>query len=277
MVNDSYDTVFFDKELFFFESERLSKSIEINKKGIVRSFNFLNLDNPSVIVDLGCGTGEISLALSKYFPNSKVIGIDREDKFIIENKKKYTQQKNLSFIQSDCYCLPFENNTIDLCYSRFLFQHLRKPDLAIKEIFRILKPKGKVAIFDIDKNLDICYPSPKYLKMFNKAELFYKKLIKNDIFIGRKMIPLLTSGGFNDIAKLDVSIDSLNTKKSKIVDLVESWLYIDFNEHPYVATKKITGNELKEYFEDLLQIIRQKDSYICLGLVFVMGTKNSEG
>ncbi len=273
MVHDSYDTAYFDKDLLLFESERLSKSIEVNKKGIVKSFNFLDIDNPLVILDLGCGTGEVSLALAQYFPNSNVIGVDREKKFIIENEKKYVQQKNLSFIQGDCYCLPFDNSTIDLCYSRFLFQHLRKPDLVIEEIFRILKPEGKIAVFDIDKSLNICCPSPKHIKKFNKAESFYKKLIKNDIFIGRKTIPLIARAGFNGIAKLDVSIDSLNTKRYKIVDLIESWIFVDFNEHPYVQTKKITGNELKEYFEDLLQITRQDSSYICFGLVFVTGTK----
>ena len=34
MVHDSYDTAYFDKDLLLFESERLSKSTEVNKKGI---------------------------------------------------------------------------------------------------------------------------------------------------------------------------------------------------------------------------------------------------
>lgn len=273
MVHDSYDTTYFDKKLFIQESERLSESVRINKVGILNSFNFLRMENPSFILDLGCGTGEISLALARFFPNSRVIGLDRENRFITENMRKYSDQKNLTFVQSDCYSLPFESNSIDLCYSRFLFQHLRTPDLAIAEIFRVLKPKGKIGIFDIDKKIDIIYPFPVHSKKFNTAEVFYKKLIRNDLYIGRKLISLLLQSHFNNVAKLDVSIDSLNTNRTDIVRLIESWNYFDFNSHPYVMTKRITSVELKEYFEDLLKVTKQTDSYICFGLVFITGSK----
>jgi SAM-dependent methyltransferase len=42
--------------------------------------------------------------------------------------------------------LPLRDNTFDVVYSRFLFEHLRNPSLVLKEMVRVLKPEGKVIL-----------------------------------------------------------------------------------------------------------------------------------
>lgn len=105
-------------------------------------FQFLlkNLNKDMVVLDLGCGSGELTIKLSDYC--KKIIGLDSCCKYIktAQADKKKSNIKNVFFKVGDAGTLPFKKNTFDLIYSS------RGPLSAepsfIKESRRVLKKGG---------------------------------------------------------------------------------------------------------------------------------------
>jgi Methylase involved in ubiquinone/menaquinone biosynthesis len=276
MIGDSYNTARFTADTLILEKERLSESINIQKEEIVKCFQQLDIGRSETILDLGCGTGEISYMLALTNPSCSIIGMDRESKFVLENQGKFRDLDNLKFQEGDCFSLPFSDDSIDVCFCRYLFQHLRNPELALKEIYRVLKPGGKLGIFDIDKGLDIVFPVPQNHQKFIQAELMIKKLIKNDIYVGRKLFTLMNSSFFKNIKVLDVSINFQNTTRESLNKITKLWKKQGESGHIYTATKRITNQEIEEYFDSLINIAKSESSYINFGNLFVYGIKEND-
>ena len=74
------------------------------------AIKLLDIKKNSIILDLCCGTGDITKIVNKYFKSSKVIGVDSSNKML--EKAKIKNPDNL-FIEADCTCLPFKDNEFD--------------------------------------------------------------------------------------------------------------------------------------------------------------------
>lgn len=97
------------------------------------------------IIDLGCGTGYYLYLLNNLSFSLKLTGFDY-DKRALGEAKIMLSDKKINFIAGDIHKMPFKNNTFDKAVSSEVLEHLRSDTLAIKEIFRILKPGGVLAI-----------------------------------------------------------------------------------------------------------------------------------
>jgi len=95
----------------------------------------------SSILDMGCGEGTRLAKIAD--KNGKIYGIDISKKAIEIAKKKYPQ---FNFRVGNLEKLPFPDNTFDLVYSAFVFEHLRNPEKVIKEGVRVLKKGGSLLI-----------------------------------------------------------------------------------------------------------------------------------
>lgn len=95
------------------------------------------------ILDVGCGMGGAS---AYYALNGakKVIGIDIDEKRIrvASSFASAKNVNNISFEVQDASNLPYESNTFDMVVSNDTFEHLYKPDIVVKECYRVLKEEG---------------------------------------------------------------------------------------------------------------------------------------
>lgn len=94
------------------------------------------------IVDLGCGEGITLGKLVKMFPTSEVIGID----YLQENVNICHNYGLKKVCKGDVYALDLADNSIDAVVFMEVIEHLEHPEIAIKEIRRILKLNGKLII-----------------------------------------------------------------------------------------------------------------------------------
>ncbi|AIF69770.1 ubiquinone biosynthesis protein UbiE [Palaeococcus pacificus DY20341] len=92
-------------------------------------------------LDLGCGTGNYTLELYKRGFN--VVGTDLSFEML---KIAKTKLPNVPFIKANAYNLPFKDESFDLVLSVTMFEFLKEPEKAVKEIYRVLKPNGEVVI-----------------------------------------------------------------------------------------------------------------------------------
>jgi len=106
--------------------------------GIVRDLGY-NLDQNSVILDLGCGNGNL---VNEYRKNGyQAYGCDFE--FNDGPNVVYLQEKGIiRKINTAIYKLPFEDNSIDFLTSEQVFEHVMDYSTTLSEIKRVLKPNG---------------------------------------------------------------------------------------------------------------------------------------
>lgn len=99
------------------------------------------------ILDVGCGTGVISLLLAEL--EHSVTGIDLSEG-MLEKAKEKARNFNLPIVfkNGDAENLPFEDEAFDVVTNRHLLWALPNPEKAISEWKRVLKPGGKVIIID---------------------------------------------------------------------------------------------------------------------------------
>ena len=171
------------------------------------------------ILDVGTGPGFFPMILSKQ--KHSVVGIDCSKEMI--NIAKQNCNNNCEFHVMDSHDLKFEDNTFDLVISRNVTWTMYNPQKAYKEWKRVLKPGGKLIIFDANWYLsffdnEVKEKVEKSIKYYRKkfgepyescksetSDEFYKSLPLSSKYRPHWDKDVLKKLGFKDI-KVDKSI-----------------------------------------------------------------------
>ena len=104
--------------------------------------------DPNKIVDLGCGTGNLSEAVLKCFPKAKLAVVDVSAEILEECKERLQPFSNVKYFQKDFRELEFIEGSLDLVVSSIAIHHLTDGDKLelFTKIKKWLSPKG-VLIF----------------------------------------------------------------------------------------------------------------------------------
>ncbi|MDO5335420.1 MAG: class I SAM-dependent methyltransferase [Coriobacteriia bacterium] len=101
------------------------------------------------VLDLGCGPGFFEMLLSQM--GCAVVGIDSSPEMLkqaMANVEALGQGRAVSFLEGDVSQLPFEAGSFDLVVSRNVTWLMRNPQACYQEWLRVLKPGGKLLVFD---------------------------------------------------------------------------------------------------------------------------------
>ncbi len=101
------------------------------------------------VLDIGCGTGELSLYIAKIVgPTGKVIGIDTDvDRIYIALSSVPQSVENVTFIEGNATKMDaIAEKSIDVVFSNYAFHWIQNKDLALAEAYRCLKDNGVLAI-----------------------------------------------------------------------------------------------------------------------------------
>ena len=110
--------------------------------------NAVEVKNGQKALDVGCGTGVFLHLLKQKYPGVFAVGIDPDQEALDISAKKFGPDVKL--IKSFAEALPFENESFDIVFSTLAFHHMPTEikEQAIQEIYRVLKPGGKLVIID---------------------------------------------------------------------------------------------------------------------------------
>ena len=90
------------------------------------------------VLDFGCGDGRSIDLFRKLLPQSKWTGVDIEASPEVASRRRTDGH----FVSYDGYELPFADRSFDLVYTKQVLEHVRKPELALREMARVLTPDG---------------------------------------------------------------------------------------------------------------------------------------
>lgn len=112
--------------------------------------------SPKMILDVACGTGDVSFRLHEMFPNAYVTGLDLSAGMLKIAKEKLAEmepgdQHHITFLEGDCLKMPFPDETFDLvtvAYGVRNFEHLEE---GYREMRRVMKPGGVICVIELSE------------------------------------------------------------------------------------------------------------------------------
>ncbi len=105
----------------------------------------------SIALDVCCGTGDLAFALRRVAAG-KVIGADFCQPMLRRAREKLERASTgIALLGADTLELPFADNSIDAVTSAFGFRNLANYALGLREILRVLKPSGMIAILEFSR------------------------------------------------------------------------------------------------------------------------------
>lgn len=150
------------------------------------------------VLDCGCGPGTITMDLAKLVSPGQVFGIDLGPAQLRSIQHSARQQQiNASFAAASIYALPFADGYFDAVFAHAMFEHLREPVKALREMKRVLRPSGLVGIRSPDWAGWIVYPpNPLIEQAFHQ---FKEVQIANggNPHVGRALRGFLRESGFS--------------------------------------------------------------------------------
>lgn len=119
---------------------------------------YVDVGDGETVLDIGCGSGALTIAVARRNENAIVVGIDRWGKEYASYNKKLCELNaksegvtNIEFLQGDATKLPFEDELFDVVTSNYCIHNIASKNRQeiLLEALRVLKKGGTFAIHDI--------------------------------------------------------------------------------------------------------------------------------
>jgi demethylmenaquinone methyltransferase/2-methoxy-6-polyprenyl-1,4-benzoquinol methylase len=117
-----------------------------------RTFQSTLKNSEARVLDLCCGTGDMTEALLALRPQpaEPVTGLDFSEEMLARARKKFPAA-NVLWVEGDAMHLPYDDNSFDLVTSAFGFRNLTNYSAGLAEIYRVLKPGGRIGILECNQ------------------------------------------------------------------------------------------------------------------------------
>ncbi|MGC3001456.1 methyltransferase domain-containing protein [Streptomyces sp. G35A] len=153
------------------------------------------------ILDIGCGPGTITADLAALVPEGHVTGLDREPA-ILERARAVARERgltNVGFAAGDVHALDFPDDTFCVVHAHQVLQHVGDPVRALREMRRVTRPGGFVAVRDADYAAMTWYPPSR--GMDDWLELYRRVARANggEPDAGRRLKSWALAAGFTDV------------------------------------------------------------------------------
>ncbi len=197
-VGNSYSDLFervISKNKSYFKSIVQMNDIERRKAVAKQILGVLKNEigdlKPLTCLDVACSSGVITNELAQEF--KEVVGIDSDIEAIKFAREKY-KRKNLKILEMDVEEIAFGSNSFDVIVCNQVYNFVDKPNKLMKEIYRVLKPRGicffsarnKLALVEPQYNIPFASWFSKilpfgrnYMSVFGLKNLVYKFTVRD--------------------------------------------------------------------------------------------------
>lgn len=150
------------------------------------------------LLDCGCGVGSITLDLAEMVAPGQVVGIDT-DPSQLETARSMALKRgvtNVRFEVGNVYALPFSEAAFEGALAHTLLVHLSDPLRALKEMRRVLRPGGIIAVSDDDFSTMVWSPSNPLLDKVRELWIGVLEHNGGSPYYSRHLRRLLLEAGF---------------------------------------------------------------------------------
>lgn len=107
---------------------------------------------PDAVLDLGCGTGQLTQRLAERFPDAAVIGADLSDGMLERAAARADADDGdhlVDFVRADAQRLPLADASLDVVTCTESFHWYADQETAVAELARLLRPGGRLVIASV--------------------------------------------------------------------------------------------------------------------------------
>ncbi len=205
-------------------SKKLKQQAEDSREYRHKLYAKVDLKNKQQILDIGCGTGAITLDIA-LSTNGQVVGIDIDEVKLQEARRNLADVPNVKIMDGNALSMPFENETFDLVVFNIVLTYIRGQQRAIKEMARVTKKGGFVlATLEPDYAARIDYPENPIGRMI----LQQMEELGADLCTGRKLKYLFSNAGLETEVGMDAESDFIYSRDDeKYLEKFEKmfWVY----------------------------------------------------
>ena len=166
---------------FAVEGKNLSHYKEV--KELTRQLmKFAQIPPNSIVLDAGCGAGALTFELAEAQPSVKIVGVNiaRNQLASAEEYRRRMLISNVLFSNQDYHRLAFPNEAFDtVVFCESYIHSYNKKQLA-EEVYRVLKPGGKIVISDTFLERDPVDENEKALLLHLKGGWHLPSILKTD-------------------------------------------------------------------------------------------------
>ena len=122
-----------------------------------RRFQAVLADPDAAVLDICCGTGDMTMALLKHRPQGArpIIAADFAHGMLTRGAQKFSRRKpgqaGAVALEADALHLPLRSASLDLVVTAFGFRNLANYEAGLREFNRVLKPGGQLGILDFSE------------------------------------------------------------------------------------------------------------------------------
>ncbi len=111
----------------------------------------VRLRGDEVVVDAGCGSGFYTLAMAEHLTTGRVICVDLSDEMLTTLRRRAARRRlaeRLEIHQGDITAFELGDGLASLAVSNGVWHELANPESAARELYRVLKPAGRIVVTD---------------------------------------------------------------------------------------------------------------------------------
>lgn len=146
------------------------------------------------VLSVGCGPGFETEALAQRITaEGHVTGIDVNDAVLAAARDRCEEFPQVSFKQGDITDLPVADASYDLAIAKQVFSEISDINSALNELYRVLKPTGRVAVTAGDRRTHVKHTPTDRMQLAD--EIYRSELAEQQL--GTRLVGLLPEAGFN--------------------------------------------------------------------------------
>jgi 2-polyprenyl-3-methyl-5-hydroxy-6-metoxy-1,4-benzoquinol methylase len=152
------------------------------------------------VLDVGCGPGTITVDLAHRVAPGRVLGLDVSAAPLGEARELAAREGvAVEFAVGDTYALDLPDGSFDVVHAHQVLQHLTDPVAALREMARVCRPGGVIAVRDVDYATFIWFPDDRGLDRW--LDLYHRVARRNDAEpdAGRRLLSWAHAAGLRDV------------------------------------------------------------------------------
>jgi ubiquinone/menaquinone biosynthesis C-methylase UbiE len=215
----------------------------------------------ALVLDVGCGTGEIIARLARKYPQVSFTGVDLEEPHLDRARAKCARfGARVYFQREDALQLSFTDAQFDLAISRHVLQALPDARKALTEMVRVLRPGGRIHVIAEDYGMLWCHPTGLDSDGFwQRIPNLYGPAVGCDLHVGRKMFAHLTDLGMREITADYLVCDTLRVPRETFARIWEAWR--DGYTEPIVEHSGVPRQEVERRWREMIECVRDPGGY----------------
>jgi SAM-dependent methyltransferase len=224
-------------------------------------FSRYDLPPRAEILDLGCGTGEITARLAELYPHATLLGVDLDVNHLERARRRCAGLgSRVRFERNDALALATPDRSFDLCVCRHLIQAVPDAPGLLREMARVTRRGGRLHLLAEDYGMIEFWPTRRDADRFWRVgPMVFGASLGTDLRIGRKAFTLMSGLGLADITVDYVTVDTLRVPREVFARIWEAWR--DGYAEGISESAKLPLEEVLETFDEMIGCIRDPQGY----------------